>query len=158
MPTRPRRQAGARAQELLDDAILERMKRDHGEPPARPEQPLGSRQTGAQLAKLIVEVDAKRLKRARRRMDGRAPRRHDRANELGELAGSFDGLVAAARDDGPGDAAGVAFLAVAADDVGERRLIGTVDDVAGRGAGGRHAHVERPVGLERKAAGRIIKL
>jgi len=73
-----------------------------------------------------------------------AGRRRDGVLEEGDqLTGSLQG---AAGHHGPGDAAGVGFVAVGAQDVDEVRFARSVHHVSGgAGLGGVHAHVERGV-------------
>ena len=61
--------AGAVGDEALDDAVLERMEGDHGQPAAGLQHALGRKQRPRQLAELVVDEDAQRLEDARRRMD-----------------------------------------------------------------------------------------
>src|SRR3546814_17684326 len=61
--------AAALAQELLHDAIFQRVEGDHGEPAAGAEQRLGGRKAALQLAQLVVHVDAQGLEGARRGVD-----------------------------------------------------------------------------------------
>src|SRR3546814_1976283 len=79
------------------------------------------------------------------------------ADDVGELSGAPDRLVRACLDDGTGDAARQALFAEIVNDPGKV--------VFGQGAdhllGGRpivsHAHVQRAVGPEREAAGRVVQ-
>ena len=61
-------------------------------------------------------------------------------------------------DDGAGDAPRGALLAVEIEDVGERLCIRFVDDVGGARAPPFHAHVERSVDAEGKAARGLVEL
>ena len=56
-----------RLDELLDDAVFERVEADHREPPAEREQLERAGERAAQLAELVVDVHAQRLEGARRR-------------------------------------------------------------------------------------------
>ncbi len=60
---------GAPGEEMLDDAVFQRMEGDDSEPPARPQQALGRLQRAGQLVELLVHRDAQRLEGAGRRMD-----------------------------------------------------------------------------------------
>ena len=86
---------------------------------------------------------------------GRGSRRSIRPASWSVVA---KGALAAVGDDGAGDAAGRALLAVLEENVGERRLGQAVDEVGGRGAGLAHPHVERAVLLEGEAAGGLVEL
>ena len=73
---------------VLDDAVLQRVKRDDRQPPARLE-PVGRvRDEAIEPVELAVHPDAQRLKRARRRIDPLpAPRRHRAPHDRGQFAG-----------------------------------------------------------------------
>ena len=145
-------------QEVLHDPVFERMERDHHQPAARREDALRGGQPLRELAELVVDVEAQRLERARRRMDVAGPAMHHAGDDVGERAGGRDRPFAARRDDGAGDGAGAALLAEEKDDVGEVALGGLRDHVGRRRTGGAHAHVERPVEPEREAAFRRVEL
>ncbi len=55
--------------EALDDAVLQRMEGDDGEPAARLQRALGRKQRAREFAEFVVDEDAQRLEDARRRMD-----------------------------------------------------------------------------------------
>src|SRR5438874_8615059 len=117
---RAERRAGtARAQEILDAAVLERMEGDHREPATWFEQSLGSGKAALEFAKLVVDRDADRLERAGRRIDAAGLGRHDPADDRRELAGAPDRPLGAGGLDGAGDAPREAFLAIKIDEVGE---------------------------------------
>src|SRR5207237_75547 len=102
LPSSPRRGVGrARAaaflvaQEVLDDPILERVERDHGETTARPEHLECGGKCGLERAQLVVDGDAQRLEHALRRMTlaeacGCGYRGLDRVDEL---AGPLERLI-----------------------------------------------------------------
>ena len=76
-----------RAQELLDDPVLERVERDHAEPAAGPQHLERRRQRALERAELVVDLDAQRLEDALCRMaltepGRRGDRRLDRLDEL----------------------------------------------------------------------------
>ncbi len=71
------------------------------------------------------------------------------ADDLGELAGP---LQRPGRDDGAGDTTRLGLVAVAIDDVGDFRLVSSVEEVGRALAVAAHPHVERAVGLEGEAA------
>ena len=112
MARRARRRAAARAQESLDPAVLERMEGDDGEPAARRQQPLGGGQAAVELAELVVDRDAQRLEGAGRGIDAAGAGGTARRTSRGELAGAGERRLLAGGDDGAGDAAGEALLAV----------------------------------------------
>ena len=53
--------AAALAQEILDPAVLERVKRHHGEPPAGREKPLSRGEAAVEFAQLVVDDDPQGL-------------------------------------------------------------------------------------------------
>ena len=89
------------AQEALDDPVLERVERDHGEPAARPQHLERCGQPALERAELVVDLDPESLEDALRRMPlAEAGRRRDRRlDRLDELAGALERLLlrAAAR-------------------------------------------------------------
>ena len=104
-------------------------------------------------------MEAERLERSRRRVLGLiafpAEHAHD---DLGELAGRGDGLLAAARDDGFGDRAGPPLLAELADDLGKLLLGQCVDDIGCGRALPAHAHIERSLFHEGETALSLVEL
>ena len=66
-----RRGAAAPPQKILDPPIFERMERHDCEPAARHQQPLGRAEPAIELAELVVDRDAQRLKGAGRRIEAR---------------------------------------------------------------------------------------
>ncbi len=145
-------------QEVLDPPVFERMERHDGEPPARHQQPLGRLQTAVELAELVVDGDAQRLKGAGRRVEPGLDSRHRGADDVGELEGALDRLALSRRDDGSGDPAGKALLAEVADQAGEIVLGKDGDEIGGALPGSAHAHVERPVQAKRKPASGAVEL
>ena len=113
---------------------------------------LGRDERPAKLAEFVVDEDAQRLERARRRMDVVRPHAHRRGDDPRERGGGFDRRLGARADDGAGDAARMPLLAEDEDDVGEIALAGVGDDIGGARAFAAHAHVERPVVAEGEAA------
>ena len=79
-------------------------------------------------------------------------------DQLGELAGALERRPLAPSDHRPGDPARRPLLAVPIENVGERGLVGLVDQLGGADPLPGHAHVERPVGGEGEAALRILEL
>jgi len=123
---------------------------DHGQPPAGGEQGFRRAKPACQFAELVIDVDAKRLKSAGRRVDAVMVAAGGAAHDPGQPAGARDRRLVAGRGDGAGDAPGVAFLAEPVDDPGELFGVGAIDQVRRAGAGPVHAHVERPVEAERR--------
>src|SRR4051812_40558268 len=130
------RRAGAAAflvaQELLDDPVLERVERNHGEASARTEHFERSRERSLERTELVVHRDAKRLEDALRRMAFAEPgRRGDRRlDRVDELTRALERLVLAATDDRSGDRSRVALFAVPAEDRGQVALVPRVHDLA----------------------------
>ena len=119
-------------EELLDDAVLERVEGHHREAAAGLEEPLGGGEAAHELAELVVDRDAQGLEGARRRMGQlAAPRRGDAGDEPGKLERRGERLRRPVGDDGAGDAAGGALLAEMKQDVGDRRLVLVAQDVGG---------------------------
>ncbi len=77
---------------------------------------------------------------------------------LGEHAGGGDRRLGALGDDGAGDAPRRALFAVEIEDIGERLGFELIDQVGGAAPGALHAHVERAVEAEGKAALRLVEL
>src|SRR5690554_5853322 len=72
--------------EVLNNAVLQRMEADNRQPAARLEQAHGLRQRALQRAEFVVDRDAQRLKRARRRVDALPRARHGSLDDLRQLA------------------------------------------------------------------------
>ncbi len=150
--------AAALAQKRFYASVLERVKRNHRETAARHQQPLGGGQSAIQFAQFVVDRNAQRLKRAGSRIEPGLTCRDRGAHDLGQLAGAANRRMLARRDDRPRDAAGEALLAERADHPGQL-VLGKPGDEVGRALPLRaHAHVERSVEPERKAALRGIEL
>ncbi len=146
----------ARCEERLDDAVFQRMERHHHQPAAGLEDPLRRGEAVGKLRQLVIDEQAQRLERAGGRMNVAGPSVHDAGHDVGERPGGHDRPFSARRHDRAGDGAGAALLAQQENDVGEIALAAFRDHVGGAWAGGAHAHVERAVEAERKAAfGRI---
>src|SRR6478735_3794061 len=103
-------------EEALDDSVLERVERDHGEATARTQHLERRGKRLFELAELVVDCDPERLEGALRRMTVPEPcGRGDRgADDVDEVAGALDRLLAAAPSDRARDLFRVALLAVAA--------------------------------------------
>ena len=157
--TRNAARAAALGQERLDDAVLERMEGDHDQPAAGLEDALGGGEPGRKLGQFLVDEDTQRLERPRRRMDAVGPRVDHGADDVGERAGGRDRRLGAGRDDGAcatrrakRSSPSVAMIA------GEIALGGVRDHIGGARSVAAHAHVERTVEPERKAALGLVEL
>ena len=150
------------AERVLDDAVLERVKRDDDEPRALPQAPRRGLEKSIQPFELAVDPDSQRLKRARRRIDAHARRsapRNRAAHNRREPPRRLDGRLASRVDDGPGDPPREALLAELKDRVGQLLFARSRDQVGGRVAGAPvHPHVERFVALEAESAARLVEL
>ena len=124
-----RRAAGAGGEELLHDAVFERMERHDDETPAGLQDALGRMQRAHEFAELVVDGDAQPLEHARRRMNAAGLLPDERCDEIGELPRGLEGLAPPHLDDGAGHGAGAPLLAVMIEDVGEFGLGGFVDEI-----------------------------
>ena len=86
------------------------------------------------------------------------PTAHGMTNHISQRCRGHDRCCFAGADNGAGDGAGKAFLAIEVDDIGELFFGQGIDGIGGTFAICAHAHVERSIGLERKTAGRIGQL
>ena len=120
---------------------------------------LGGGEPVLDLAKLAVHIDPQRLEASRGRIRlSLARRRHHPVDDRGQPAGGGDRFLVAGADDGAGDAARGALLAVIPQDRRKRLLVQPHHDVGGAVAGFRHPHVERPVEAEGEAALGLVEL
>ncbi len=120
--------------------------------PPRLEDALGGVQRGDQFAQLVIDENAQRLERARRRMNIARARAHHRGDDVGQRRGGADRRLRARLDDGAGDGARMTLLAEQENDIGEIALARAGDDIGRARALAAHAHVERPVEAEGKSA------
>ena len=109
------RRCAERAQRVLHDPVLERVKRDHDEPRAGAQPPRGRLEERVEPVELAVHPDAQRLERARRRIDPLIARAAGPPAARSPPAAPVvvDRRLAPRRDDRARDAAREAFLAVA---------------------------------------------
>ena len=156
----PRPAAGLAAldQEILDDAVFQRMKRHHGEPAARLQHALRRRQRELEFVEFFVDENPQRLKRAGGRVNFAGPRSHHLGDDVSEPPRGRDRRLLARGNDGAGDAAGMPLFAENVDDVGEIGLGRARDHVRGGRAVLAHPHVERTAETKRKAAAGLVKL
>src|SRR5437867_2311409 len=98
------------------------------------------------------------VRRAYRAMVKESETRRSARAELGQFRRAGELSLLPTGDNRTRDTTGAALLAQVKQDVGEVRLLGAVDHVGGRGTRRRHAHVERPVALEREAARGVVEL
>src|SRR5271168_4614075 len=111
--------SGTAREELLDNTVLERMKRDDDEPTAGDQRAFGGRQTPQQLAEFVVDRDAQGLKDLGRGMlQFPRPRRRNARDHPRELQGRHIRRTWAIDDDGPCDPTRGALLAEMVENVG----------------------------------------
>jgi hypothetical protein len=139
---------------VLDDAILERVKRDHHQ--ARPDRQAvrHSRQKCVDVVELAVHPDAERLERARRRIDPResAPR-HCSSHDRRQLRSRLERGCGPRLHDAPRDSPRVPLLAKLINRIGDLRFLSTAQQLGCGRAGRRvHSHVERIVALKAEPA------
>ncbi len=134
------------------------MEGDDHQPPARLQDALGGDQRAGELAQFVIHRDAQRLEGARRRMRLVRLGPHHLGHDLGKLERAHDRRLGTRLDDRLGDAARVALLAEAVDQVGELGFRQLRHQIGRGDAGTRHAHVERPVAAEREAALALVEL
>ena len=148
----------ARREKVFDDAVFQRMKRHHREPPAGLQHFFSGDQRRLQFIQLGVDQDPQRLEGARRRMNlVRLGPDHPRDN-VGQSPGRGDRLLGARIDDGAGDAARLPLLAKRIDRIGQIGFAGARHDVGGGRAAVAHPHVERAIEAKREAARGFVEL
>ena len=156
----PRTSAGfaARVEEILDDAVFQRMKRHNDQPAAGLQHALGRRKRQMQLVEFRVDEDPKALERPRRRVNFVRFGANHLAYDIGQLLRRRDRRLLARRHDGARDGARVTLLAENIDDVGKIGLGCPCNDIRSGRAVMAHPHVERTAEPEREAALGLIEL
>ena len=143
-------------QEIFDDAIFEAVECHHRQTAAGLQQLLCCNKPVFQFTEFAIDMDTDRLEGPGGRVllvtGAISQRLSDHQRQL-RRPGQRPRL-----DDRPGDPARTALLAITIDDIGNRLFIRFVEKVGGALAIAGHAHVERPVFLEREAALGLIKL
>jgi hypothetical protein len=153
-----RRHVAAPAQELLDPAIFERVKRHHGEPAAGRQQLLGRGEPAIELAQFIVHGDPQGLKCPGCRILPGLGLRDDGADDIRELCGALDRPTLSCRGDRAGDPAGKPLFAKRTNKLGKVGLRQGRHQVRSAQSVAAHPHIERAVGAEREAAFRRVEL
>ena len=125
--------AAARAQEALDDPVLERVETDHGDAAARPQDALGRGEPALELAELVVHAKPNGLKGASGRIDTVLRSRDHAPDDLREFQGALDLCLSSRRADGPCNAARMPLFAQCRNRLRELLLGGGVDEVGGCG-------------------------
>ncbi len=155
-----RRCAGMAVNKAFDQRVFQRMKADHGQPPARPQAVEHLAQRRFDLRKLGIDVNPKSLKRAGGRVLARLTALDGTGNQCGEFA--------AARERRSGIAASHNLLC----NLDSRPFVSIIPQHgcnfihAGRGqilsdglpAAVVHPHIQRPVSAEAEAALGLIEL
>ena len=110
-----------KAEDLLDQPVLQRVVGQYGDPTVKRERRDGTRQYGFERFELGVDLDPEGLKRALRGMaTGLAGSRGDRViQQLDQSTRGDEGLALALGDYSPSNPVGVPFLAVRAQDSGQ---------------------------------------
>ena len=132
--------------ETLDDAVFQRMEADHCQPPTHFQAGQCTLQAGLQVGQLAVDVDANGLEAARGRVDVVLAAPYHRTQQVSQVGGTRERLVATARHDGLGDTPAQALFAIGPQHVGDLCLIGARQPLRRAFATVRvHAHVQRAV-------------
>jgi hypothetical protein len=139
-------------EEFLDDPILERMERDHDDPPARAEDAHGRRESMLEVRELVIDRDAESLEDARRGVDAARPPRLHAGDETAEIVGCPERRFDTATDDRSRDARRLRLLAVLGEDASKVLFSPGIHDdgrrVAKVGVG---SHVQRASGAKAEA-------
>jgi hypothetical protein len=138
--------------ELLDDPVLERMKRDHDQAAIRAQHFDRLGQGLGQDGEFIVHRDAQRLKCPRRRMrSAPAPTADRLLDEIGEVFCRLDRVFLPAFHDRASDTPRLPFLPESPQDICEVRFVEGGNQTARRTSRFRvETHVQRAVGLKRE--------
>src|SRR5437868_10527951 len=149
---------GSFDQEVLDDAVFQRMKRHHHQAATRLEHPLRRRQRQMQFVQLLIDENTQSLKRSRRRVNFTGLGAHYFPDDIGERTGGEDRRFVARGDNGSGNRARMTLFAEDVDDIGEIGLGSLCDDIRGGRAVMAHPHVERTTEPKRKTALGLVEL
>src|SRR5258708_7820167 len=132
------------------------MERHNGKAPLRLQNAFGSLQSALEFAQLIINRYAQRLEGARGGMDFLRVAAENAFGDAGKIAGPRD---RSPRDDSARDGFGAFLFAVSAQDIGECIFRERIDQIgSGLALVLVHAHAERPISAEGKAARTLIKL
>jgi hypothetical protein len=115
----PRRSLAAPLQKSLDPSILERVKRDYGQPATLHQQLFCRGEPAVKLRKLVINGDAQGLKGPSCRILSRFRLRHRGTHDFGEFQSALNGSAMSCCDDRTGDPAGESFLPEIADQLGQ---------------------------------------
>lgn len=128
------------------------MKRDNGEPSVRLQQVLGGCKATLEFAKFIVDVNAEGLKSPGGGVAAIGFATEQAGDQAGELRRRRKWRCLAIMDDGAGNQAGLALLAILVKYARDVFLWSRCEEICCRGAAAGHAHVEGAVVLERETA------
>ena len=139
-------------EELFDDPILERMERDHDDPPTGAENAHGRSETLLEVRELVIDRDAESLEDARRGVDAARPPRLHAGDETAEIVGCPERRFDTATDDRSRDARRLRLFAVLGEDASKVLFSPAVHDVGRRLAKIRiGTHVQGASGAEAEA-------
>src|SRR5262249_31814359 len=142
-------------EEVLDCTVLERVEGDDHCQAVVGEERRELGEVKIELPQLVVHRHAQRLERTGRRMNGVTATRHDASDQIGERSsGRWPvGL------DGAGDPPRVTLFTELEDDIRQRVVIQTVDEIErGLAACRVHAHVERGIDAKGKSTNPTVEL
>ncbi|MNN24592.1 hypothetical protein D3C81_1380300 [compost metagenome] len=149
----------ALGQEGFDDAVFQRMEGDDDQTAAGRQRGLGGFQTALQLTQFVVDGDTQGLEHAGRGVDRRAATTAQGLfDHLGQIQGAAERLLDAAAQDGGGHPTRLTLVAVLLEDMGQRPVIPSVDEIGGGRPRVAHPHIQRPVAHEGEAALGLIQL
>ena len=159
---RARAPFGMLREDVLDDAVLQRVVADDHQAPARGEPPHRRLKARSQNVQLRVHLDAQRLERPLGRMASRPAggRGDGRLDDFHQVLARLDGALLALPADELRDAAGPTLVRVLADDPSEICCVVGVNDLCCvQGLFTRiHPHIKGAVLLKGEAARRRVNL
>jgi hypothetical protein len=147
------------ADEILHDAVLERVEAHDREPPSRLEEIDRAGQRHLQLFKLLIEVNPKSLKGPCRRVLARLARANRATHDLGKLPGGADRLASPCLNNLCCNCLSKPFFPIERDHLPDL-FFGGAREPLGRGLAACrvHAHVERSVPGETESARGLLEL
>ena len=148
------------AEFVFDEAVLQAVEGDDAQSAAGRQTVEDGVQPFVEGVQLRVDRNAHRLKGSARGVFGFAAfrRGYGACHNVCQLQGGFNGCCLAGGHDLAGNLPGVGFLAVVAQDAGQLLTAEGVDQIRGGGALLAHTHIQRRVGMVRKAALRVVQL
>ena len=135
------------------------MKADNRQYPVRSQQLFAIGQRCFQLVQLAINIDTQGLKGAGGTIGLAGFRaRHDRMDNIGQLAGALNARIQTGTDNRSGNPARGTLLAKTPDNIGQLCLVQLVDNIAGIAPLPRHPHIQRAIGAKGKAALGLVQL